>query len=775
MIEREQTAPLAVVASVPQTSTPRRSHVARLAPAHRDGLALVLSSGLTAVVGLLYWVLAARLFAPAALGLNSVALSTMMLLGGIGQLNMTYALLRFVPVAGRASRRLVLGGYVVGAGAATVVGALFALGAPLWAPELVEAFGRGPLLVFFVVATPLWAIFAMQDFVLTGIRRAGVVPVENLAFALLKIGLLVVAAVLAVPGGIAVSWVVSTALVVLAMNSWLLLRAVPRHARETADRGVPITVGAVARYLRADYAGAVFWQIALFGLPVVVLVRLGAEDAAVYGIVWTISQALYTVSSGMSQSMVAHSSADLGGIEQARRAMVRRALTLVVPVAVVVAAGAPLVLSVFGEHYARTGSTALVLAALSAIPNVVTASTVGAARVRQRRGVLFGVPATVTTIVLVISWLLMARLGIVAVGLAWLIAQLLMAGGILVATAPWLPPLIGSRIDAVRTARLLRRVRPLAATHAGEGWVVGERLTGRSDSVVVGYGPPDGPGALLKACDSPTGREQLRRQSDVLRSLQLDDRLGAWRALVPSVLGDGDIGGSYCLLESRLPGERGRHVLADPVRRRTFNSSVIATISELHRCTSTALVLGDAELRRWVHGPMGRVIGALPRAQRDAARRLEAVLVDRLRGRTVASGWTHGDFTADNVLADPDGRAVGIVDWCHADPAGMQVLDVVCHLLTSENMTRGTELGALVVERLADARPAEHELLARVQRMLGGDVLDVGLLTVLGWLQHVGNNIEKSPAFAANPIWTRRNLVVVVRAAEALLASSVRR
>src|ERR1051325_11601843 len=71
----------------------------RLAPAHRDGLALVLSSGLTSAVGLLYWVIAARLFPPAVLGVNQVALNTMMLLGSVAHLNMTYALLRFVPVA----------------------------------------------------------------------------------------------------------------------------------------------------------------------------------------------------------------------------------------------------------------------------------------------------------------------------------------------------------------------------------------------------------------------------------------------------------------------------------------------------------------------------------------------------------------------------------------------------------------------------------------------------------------------------------------------------
>ena len=111
---------------VPVTESPLRN---RLSPSLRDGLALVLSNGLTSAVGLAYWVLAARLFPPAAVGVNSVAISTMMLLGGVAQLNMTYALLRFVPVAGRVARRLVVGGYLVGGGAAALVGAVFALGA----------------------------------------------------------------------------------------------------------------------------------------------------------------------------------------------------------------------------------------------------------------------------------------------------------------------------------------------------------------------------------------------------------------------------------------------------------------------------------------------------------------------------------------------------------------------------------------------------------------------------------------------------------------------
>jgi aminoglycoside phosphotransferase (APT) family kinase protein len=626
-----------------------------------------------------------------------------------------------------------------------------------------------------VVATPLWSIFVIQDFVLTAVKKATAVPVENAVFAVLKIVLLAVATVAVFPGGIAISWVVATVITVLVMNGWLVMKVLPAHGRATRAAAVPITIGAITRFMRADYAGAILWQCALFGLPFLVLSRLEAEDAAVYGIVWTISQALYAVSSGMSQSMVAHTAADPAGLEKARKATVRRSLRLVGPAALLVAVGAPLWLRVFGEQYADEGWLALALASLSAIPNVITNSTVNAARVRQRMGVLFGVPATISLLVIVGSWVLMPHLGIAGVGLCWLLAQSLVAGGILIGTAPWLPPLLGTRIDAVRSATLMRRVRPLAAIHnaaSPQNWKLGELIAGKSDSIVIDFKNLDGgSGALLKAADSPAGRSQLIHQTEVLARLHADTRLGEWRALVPSIQRAGHFGGSYCLVESRLPGERGVGALYDVSRTRAFRSSAIATISQFHRLTSRPVVAGDAQLDRWVHQPMSEVAAALPRAHRAAALRLADGLAHSVRGALVPSGWTHGDYTPDNVLTNETGQVTAVVDWCQADEWGMPLLDVIgFHLVSTSMVTPGAELGATVLDRLTGIRPDDHQLLARTQRMLGGDVLDSRVVMVLGWLQHVAHNIEKSPQFAANPMWVRRNLVPVVQGAPELLS-----
>ena len=46
-------------------------------PMYRDAYALILSSGATSVVGLVYWMLAARIYSPDAVGFNAAAISSL--------------------------------------------------------------------------------------------------------------------------------------------------------------------------------------------------------------------------------------------------------------------------------------------------------------------------------------------------------------------------------------------------------------------------------------------------------------------------------------------------------------------------------------------------------------------------------------------------------------------------------------------------------------------------------------------------------------------------
>ena len=54
----------------------------------------------------------------------------------------------------------------------------------------------------------------------------------------------------------------------------LLLRAIPQQA--TGEPVELLRPRVVARFVRSDYAGATLWQVAMNGLPALVLARLGA-------------------------------------------------------------------------------------------------------------------------------------------------------------------------------------------------------------------------------------------------------------------------------------------------------------------------------------------------------------------------------------------------------------------------------------------------------------------------------------------------------------------
>jgi hypothetical protein len=80
---------------------------------------------LDAVVGLVLWVAAARLYPTDVVGLGAGDISAFQLVAMIGWVGLIFTLMRYVPVTGTARRRLVLGVYAAGIGVAVVTAAVF--------------------------------------------------------------------------------------------------------------------------------------------------------------------------------------------------------------------------------------------------------------------------------------------------------------------------------------------------------------------------------------------------------------------------------------------------------------------------------------------------------------------------------------------------------------------------------------------------------------------------------------------------------------------------
>jgi aminoglycoside phosphotransferase len=305
-----------------------------------------------------------------------------------------------------------------------------------------------------------------------------------------------------------------------------------------------------------------------------------------------------------------------------------------------------------------------------------------------------------------------------------------------------------------------------ALARIGDGrlatWRVHAHLDGGSDTVVVLVGPDDGALGLLKVGASARGSLQLQRQAAVLAALHGEDRLGPWREMLPRLLGEIVVDGRYCLVETRVPGQDARVALADPARRTGLTAMALATVGQLHRRTATPVRINDAVLAHLLGGPIGTVRAAVSQRTGQVLDRLGRELGAGLHGRVVATGWVHGDYCPDNILIGADGSVSGIVDWAQGDHRGLPILDLVSFLLSSEVTVGEGELGAVVC-RWRGTRQASTKLLLEAHEALGGDPLDIDVLVLLAWLQHVANNLFKSRRYASNPVWLHRNVHSVLK------------
>ncbi|GAA2344942.1 hypothetical protein [Dactylosporangium salmoneum] len=399
-------------------------------PLNSNVYALMANTVLSSVLGVAYWALAARLYSAAQLGIGAAMVSTMTFLSNLSQLNLNGTLARFLPAAGRQGTRLV--GYAYGTSclvALAISGAFLTI-----APVVAGQFGflrRAPLLALcFALAVAGWGVFTLQDSVLTALRGAVWVPAENALFGVLKIALLVLLAGAAPSLGVFVSWNLAVVAALIPVNLLVFRRLLPRlHAR--GDPGALPGRRALARFVALDYVGYLFMQAGTNALPLIVTAKLGAEANGVFYVAWLLGSSAELVAYHFGTSLTVEAAADESRLAAYTRQMLRRALLLFTPAVVLLCVSAPLLLALFGAHYAGAGANTLRLFAVAVLPKLVMIVFVAASRVQRRVGRIILVNAVSSTLVLSLTLVTMDELGVTGVGVAYLAAQLIVAGAVL--------------------------------------------------------------------------------------------------------------------------------------------------------------------------------------------------------------------------------------------------------------------------------------------------------------------------------------------------------
>jgi O-antigen/teichoic acid export membrane protein len=400
-------------------------------PMLRNGYALIANVGITSVLGFVYWIVAARLYPPEYLGLGNATIALMQLLAGIaGQPSIANALTRFIPRAGDGSVRLAAVAYGTAAVVGVAVSGLYiaATHLPLGVPELL---GSGwALAAILAVSVTTWCVFSLQDAVLTGIRQAVWLPVENGIYGIAKIGLLIALASVSLEYGIVASWIVPAIVIVIPVNLFIFGVLLPRHARASRADPDGRSPRSIARFVGGDYLGSVLALATVDLLPILVVARLGALDTGFFTIPFLIIYSLELVTVNLGVALTVEGAMDRSRLRHQVAVVVRRMCVLVLPAVAVLLAVPELVLSLFGQDYADNSATLLRLLALGVVAKSVTILYFSLARVERKVSRIATIEAVRLVLLLGSAWWLMGEFGLAGIGIAYLATQFVVAAAL---------------------------------------------------------------------------------------------------------------------------------------------------------------------------------------------------------------------------------------------------------------------------------------------------------------------------------------------------------
>lgn len=770
-------------------------------PLLRNGYALIASAGLTSVLGVAFWAIAAHLYTPQQVGIGAALISTMLTLGNVSQLNLGNLLNRYLPSAGAYTLRLVLAAYVIAGSTAVLLSNLAIVFISSFVIELAFLREEPFCATAFVVATVAWTLFALQDSIFAGLRHAIVVPLKNTLFSASKLLLLALFAGSSLLGsGLYAAWVLPLPLL-LALANWLIFFRFPRQRQ--VEKSAALSWHAVARYFGWDYLGTLASMAAMGSAPLVVLHFGSAADLAVYYISWEIAYSVYLISRSMGISLLAEAVVDKARLPRlAIDALVYTLLPLVAVVAILIV-GASWLLPLLGAHYAGASPAMLRILAASCLPWGLVTLMLAVARANGHTHVVAIAQVATLVIVLGLGIPLVVAHDAAGMAIAWLVAHCVTVTGLIFALMRQLGP--SGRLDLVlhllsalaelwgKVALQWRVPRSPPLETAIDQFCAAINLPAPDPKTIREFSresdvrtaifetaAPTPERLVFKTSTSPEGKNALTRHIARCQELASGPALAGLGIAVSNVLASHTRPSSVSLIERAWEGEDGRSILAAHDTHFSALAQAMNMMNTMHSRTKTMRVIDEKWLDRWIGGGSQAVASSrsvlMTASARAAALRVFRDQQQRFwTGLLLPLGLGHGDLSPGNLLfvrdaVEHNARLNAIIDWETASPEAPPGLDEIFLLLTARAQESGQELGFVVRQLLADPAlfPKEQQAMAAFRATAsaayGGFSSPVVLRTLCGlaWWRHVAGNISKSSNFSSNFLWVAINIDLVL-------------
>jgi O-antigen/teichoic acid export membrane protein len=386
-------------------------------PLYSNAFYLMLSTIISAILGFLFWIIVAKFYTEAEVGLASAIIASICLLSSLGYVGLNFSLIRFLPHAEK-PQDLINTCFTLSGLISVVLAGIFIAGLQWWSPALAFIKESAVFSLAFVAFVLLWTLSYFIEIAFIARRRAGFVLSKNIIIALLRIPLPILLVAFFHTFGIVASWAIAV-LVAVAISLFLFLPKVQKAYKPVPALKLNLIKG-VWRYSGANYLAQLFSIAPSTLFPIMVVNLLSPESNAYFYIAWMVASLLPAIPLAVSQSLFAEGSHFEEKLGENVGKSLKFTFLLLIPAVILLVCGGKWLLLIFGQTYSSHALSLLRILAISSLPLGINYIYSSILQVTGRIKELVGIWAFIALATLLTSYLILPTAGIIGLGYVWL-------------------------------------------------------------------------------------------------------------------------------------------------------------------------------------------------------------------------------------------------------------------------------------------------------------------------------------------------------------------
>ena len=403
--------------TIPKTKTELKQHIDD--PLFKNSYFLIATTVIGSILGFIFWVLAARFYTPHDVGLATAVISAANLLVEFSLLGFNFGITRFLPNE-KNKQGMINSCLTITSLFSIVLTIIFILGISMWSPALAFVYENMLFLLFFGIFVFSAALIRLHQTTFVALQSAELSFILNITLSLLKLIFVLLLVAFGV-FSIILSWVIA-ACIALIVSTFLLIPMrvhsylpIPTIKKKMLKDMFPISFG---NYIAENVA-----VIPNSILPLMIINVLTPEMNAYFFMALAISNILIMVPVAVNNSLFVEGSYAPDKFRNNVIKALKFTFLLIIPMVFGIFIFGDKLMLLFGKTYSENAFYVLCILVLSIVPFTINKLYMTIKNVQLNVKPIIYLNVLISILTVVISYLLMVKIGLVGVAIGYTLAQ----------------------------------------------------------------------------------------------------------------------------------------------------------------------------------------------------------------------------------------------------------------------------------------------------------------------------------------------------------------